>query len=354
MTYNTKTLSVSDIWMPEQEKPEQPQAQEKKKVPRQRLVKDENPKQTPGHFFDTAEIATSINIAMADYLIKAKKQPQKAQSESFRLLLNHLDFVHHGFSFWVGQLKEKPEWIDFRAASARLEALEDKLEELKKKILEVEQEFALERPAWDLATVSAIVLILDMELQSLESAPNTLGEVESEILQRLVLGPCDEIPDRAGTGLPAIFAVCISGEQVIWGECKARWWPFSLVDSTFCEMRLGRLPNDGDKLRERTAQFQKAWGNAKGDTGRMKELMEEGSIVPFKHDEELRAYHLCFDGRMRTFTRCRPCLKCSYVYVWGGQEEVVHEGKFNRVKNCAEDDVHLRLQQQLGENVQDD
>ncbi|OAL28354.1 hypothetical protein AYO20_09471 [Fonsecaea nubica] len=338
MRYSTKTLFPSDIWMIGQQK-----------------VENKKAKPQPQEFVDTARAATSNTIVMADYLIKAQKKQQKAKSESFRLLMDHLGFFHDGLSFWANQLRKKPGRIDFQGELTRLEDLRIDLRTLRRKIRIVKPGFKLWRKKWDLPTVSPIVLILDMELQAFKSAPKTLDEVESEILQCLVLGPCDEIPDQAGTGLPAIVAVCISGEQVIWGECKARWWPFCVVDSTFGEMRLGRLPDHEDALQQRTIEFQDAWGKAKGNMEKMDELVK--NLEPFEHEEQLRAYHLCFDGRTSMLNRCPPCLKCSYVYRWGGEEKVekaIQKGKFNRGKNCAEDDVHLRLVSQLAEDAQDD
>lgn len=156
--------------------------------------------------------------------------------------------------------------------------------------------------------------------------------------------------DGSGTGLPAVIFICSSHEGILLGESKARWWPFTAVDSKISQMRLGRFPADSLKtLQDRCEVLKpiwKKWKSAKSDG----EVFRREVQMKMKQSEHRtkpgRAYSVFATEEKPPFSRRAPCPKCFGLYDWGyhNVDDLPDRNiEFFAAGNCAEDDVHLRL-----------
>lgn len=149
-------------------------------------------------------------------------------------------------------------------------------------------------------------------------------------------------------GLPAVIFVCqTSNGGIMFGESTTDWGPFTAVDAKFAEMRRQRLQDNGLKgLVEKCAVLQQKWSDAKRTFSTFREFPEVKSFVGHDHEQERgRAYRLYSRIGKKSFEECPPCTKCFHLYKWGQQGEAQSKSHFYEAGCCAEDDVHLQLEE---------
>ncbi|OAG41341.1 hypothetical protein AYO21_04504 [Fonsecaea monophora] len=253
------------------------------------------------------------------------------------------------------------------ADKSHLKTIGKDLEGLKTTILRAQPNLNLEKTEWEIATVSALWLLIDLHYhsQQLCSTLSTtrLGDFQAEVLEKLKL----ELPERRkvkfnpGTGLPATIFVCAAEEGMVWGECKMRWSPFESVSNAFGKMRLDRLVGGLDsELDDKTNTLGAIWQDSKnivhnpersakqqppGRLARYDDRVKNSGFTPFDHGNEPGvAYRVRLDASKITFSPCSPCLKCYHLFNWGERTQASRNTFFSPNLNCAEDDVHMQIE----------
>ncbi|KIW76708.1 hypothetical protein Z517_09152 [Fonsecaea pedrosoi CBS 271.37] len=161
---------------------------------------------------------------------------------------NHLGLFYASISLWKKEFEEHKTFPKTKADESDLKTIGIALEELKTTILEAQPNLNLEKTEWEIATVSALWLLIDLHYHSLQLRSTALGTArlgafQAKVLEKLKL----KLPERRkvkfnpSTGLPATIFVCAAEEGMVWGECKMRWSPFESVSNAFGKLRLDRL-----------------------------------------------------------------------------------------------------------------
>lgn len=148
---DTKTVSVScELWT--------------KRAP------EEGRRRSKEHFRSALTIAGNM-LAIASHLLGLKDRfPDLNTYPTCRHLLNLLGFVHEGLARWGVQSDQAPGQEEDQAELA------ERLERLKQSLLGVDSKLELGRDSWDVPSVSAIWLLIELVYKKEETTPTTIGE----------------------------------------------------------------------------------------------------------------------------------------------------------------------------------